>query len=280
MCSQPEMSPHNIHALAQELLSAYTTGAMVAVPPSARGADFDLHAAYAVEAEFARLRNESGRQAVGRKVGYANKAMWRKLGLETLVWAHMYDDTVQHADTGIAELPLPRHRAPRIEPEIVFALKEPLAAGGLDDDDVLGSVAWLAIGFEVIDCPYPEWQFKPADFVAAGGLHAALVVGQRVQVESETIPALVNGLAAFKVRVSKNGEFIEEGSGRNVLRSPALCLAELAGAVARRPGAAPLSAGELISTGTITGGHAIARGETWRVDVDGLPLSSLTVRLT
>ena len=37
----------------------------------------------------------AGHRTVGRKVGYANKAVWRVLKLETLVWAHMYDDTVR-----------------------------------------------------------------------------------------------------------------------------------------------------------------------------------------
>jgi 2-oxo-3-hexenedioate decarboxylase len=273
------MSNIDINGLAQELLFSYTTGATIAIPPSARHSDFDLNSAYAVEAEFSRLRKESGRQTVGLKLGYANKAMWRKLGLETLVWAHMYDDTVYRAGTGMAELGLPYYRSPRIEPEIVFGLKEPLASGGLDDDAVLRSVDWLAIGFEVIDCPYPEWQFKPTDFVAAFGLHMALVVGPRLQVQSEMIPALVNGLGTFKVWVSKDGQFIEEGSGKNALRSPARCLAELAGAVVRQPRTTPLVEGELVSTGTLTSGHPVTRGETWQVDVDGLPLSSLPSRV-
>jgi hypothetical protein len=38
----------------------------------------------------------------------------------------------------------------------------------------------------------------------------------------------------------KNGELVEEGSGKNSLRSPALCLAELAAAIAKQPGAEPL----------------------------------------
>src|ERR1700730_5284133 len=256
-----------------------TTGATIAISPSARHPDFDLNAAYAVEAEFSRMRKESGRQTVGLKLGYANKAMWRKLGLETLVWAHMYDDTVYRAGTGMAELGLPYYRSPRIEPEIVFGLKEPLASGGLDDDAVLRSVDWLAIGFEVIDCPYPEWQFKPTDFVAAFGLHMALVVGPRLQVQSEMIPALVNGLGTFKVWVSKDGQFIEEGSGKNALRSPARCLAELAGGGGRQPRSTPLGEGELVNTGALPSGHPVPRGEPWQVDVDGLPLSSLPSRV-
>ncbi len=65
------------------------------VPPSERPG-FDLNTAYEVEARLKQFREGRGHRAVGRKVGYANKAMWRVLKLETLVWAHMYDDTVHY----------------------------------------------------------------------------------------------------------------------------------------------------------------------------------------
>jgi 2-oxo-3-hexenedioate decarboxylase len=271
------MSDTHIHALAQEMLAAYTSGATIPVPPSGRAEQFDLNSAYAVEAEFSRLREHTGRRTVGLKVGFANKAMWRVLKLETLLWAHMYDDTVHFAGGDSAELQLPYDRSSKIEPEIVFKLKQPVPSG-LDAAAVLQYVDWMAIGFEIIDCPYPGWQFKATDFVAGFGLHLALVVGEPLKVESEMIPELVSELASFKVRVSKDGQFIEEGFGKNSLRSPALCLAELADAVSRQSGV-PLDAGALVSTGTLTAGHPITRGETWQAEVEGLPVSKLTLRL-
>jgi 2-keto-4-pentenoate hydratase len=265
--------------LAQELLDAYESGAIVAVPPSARDAEFELNAAYHTEAAFAALRKSSGAKTAGWKVGYANKAMWRVLKLETLVWAHMYDDTVHYASANAADYALPPHRAPKIEPEIVFKLREPITAAGLDAASVLGSVEYLAMGFEIIDCPFPDWQVKPTDFIAAFGLHLGLVIGEPLKVNAAAIPELVERLAGFKLKVSKNGEFVEEGSGRNSLRSPALCLAELGTAMLKRGGES-LAAGDLISSGTLTGGHLVRRGESWRVDVEGLPLAPLTVRLS
>ncbi len=80
--------------------------------------------------------------------------------------------------------------------------------------------------------------------------------------------------------MSKNGEFVEEGSGRNTLRSPALCLAELSAAIVRRFPTPPLTAGEIVSSGTLTAGHPTDRGDLWTAEVDGLPLPSLTLRLT
>jgi 2-oxo-3-hexenedioate decarboxylase len=265
-------------ALAQELLAAHSSGQTIATPPSARDNGFDLSTAYAVEAELVRLRQASGRRTVGRKVGYANKAIWRALKLETLVWAHMYDDTVRHADANIATLALDQRRTPKIEPEIVFKLKKPLN-GGEDAAIALDAVEWLALGFEIIDCVYADWKFQPSDFVAAFGLHAALVVGEPRAVVPEHIPALVDELARFKVKLLKDGDLIDEGSGRNVLRSPALCLSELASAVSRQSGAEPLAAGELISSGTLTESQPIAPGHSWMAIVEGLDLPPLTLRV-
>ena len=276
------MSHNQIESLARELLSAYETGAMIAIPPSARPG-FDLNTAYDVEATLKQFRQAAGHRAVGRKVGYANKAMWRVLKLETLVWAHMYDDTVHYSDRNSATLSIAHPRSLKVEPEIVFGLQQPImteSAEGNHAAAALASTDWLALGFEIIDCPFPEWQFQPSDFVASFGLHAALVVGERVQVRPDSIAALVDELPRFKVRVSKKGEFVEEGSGRNSLRSPALCLAELGAAIVRRFPAEPLSAGEIVSSGTLTAGHLTDRGDLWTVEVEGLSLPPLTLRLT
>jgi 2-keto-4-pentenoate hydratase len=264
--------------LARELLSAYETGQMVDVPPSERSG-FDLNLAYEVEATLKRHREAGGHRAIGRKVGYANKAMWRVLKLETLVWAHMYEDTVHYSDRNSATLTIAHPRSLKIEPEIVFGLKEPLPEGA-DANTALASTDWLAVGFEIIDCPFPDWKFQPSDFVASFGLHTALVIGEKIQIRPELIAKLMEELPRFKVRMSKNGEFVEEGSGRNSLKSPAQCLAELGAAIVRRFPTEPLGAGEIVSSGTLTAGHATSAGDLWTVEGDGLPLPSLTLRLT
>ncbi len=273
------MSTIDINALADELSTAYAEGRTV-LPPSARGIGFDLPAAYAVEAELMHRRRERGSHTVGRKVGFANKAMWRILKLETLVWAHMYDHTVRHASANDASLEVSGCISPRIEPEIVFGLKAPMMEGSSDPAAVLDSVDWISLGFEVNDCVYPDWQFQPADFVAAYGLHLALIVGEPQPVSAHTISALVEQLARFKLRLLKNGELVEEGSGKNSLRSPALCLGELGRIVARGTSPEPLLSGEMVSTGTLTAPQPIAAGETWTAEVLDLDLPQLTLRLS
>ena len=62
------------------------------------------------------------------------------------------------------------------------------------------------------------------------------------------------------------------------MRSPALCLTELANALARQPEAEPLTAGEFVSTGTLTDALPVAPGEEWKAEVEGIALSPLSVR--
>ena len=165
MSNEPR-SQNDVDTLARELLSAYETGQMIDVPPSARPG-FDLNAAYDVEAKLKQFREAAGHRAVGRKVGYAKKAMWRALKLETLVWAHLYDHTVHFSDTNSATLTVEHARSLKIEPEIVFGVSQQIAGESAAAASALRSTDWLALGFEIIDCPFPQWKFQPSDFVAS-----------------------------------------------------------------------------------------------------------------
>jgi 2-keto-4-pentenoate hydratase len=273
-----------VRGLADELERAYARGEPRPSAPSAREGGLTLATAYQVEAELARRRRLAGHRTIGLKVGFANKAMWRILKLETLVWAHLYDDTVHIAGTSRPTHGLAGRVAPRIEPEIVFKVARALEPGVTDPAAILDGVEWMALGFEINDCVFPGWKFQPADFVAAFGFHTALIVGP----PRAPRPLDAEALAAFGLRLAKNGQLVEEGSGKNALRSPALCLAELVGALSRqahqgfdasRVTTEPLAARDLVSTGTLTTPQPIAPGETWRAEVDVLDLPPLTLDL-
>ena len=269
----------DVEAIARELMSAQETGQMVPRPPSSRPG-FDLNSAYQVEGLLKGWRESAGHRAVGYKIGYGNKAMWRILKLETLVWAHMYDDTVHQSRDNSARLLLAHPRSLKIEPEIVFGMKQAIDSADPDAVAAIRATEWLAMGFEIIDCPFPEWQFQPSDFVASFGLHAALVIGERVSLGSDRIPQLADELARSKVRMLRNGQLVEEGTGRNALRSPALCLAELGRAMKKRSGHELGSGREIVSTGTLTAGHLIESGDHWAAEVEGLAVPPLRLELT
>ena len=82
-------------------------------------------------------------------------------------------------------------------------------------------------GFEIIDCVFPDWKFQPADFVAARGLHAALVVGEPVYVEPEDIAQLVTDWRSSRCGCSGTTSWSRRAPAKNALKSPALCVGEL-----------------------------------------------------
>jgi 2-oxo-3-hexenedioate decarboxylase len=272
------MDGHELDQMAAELFTAFSHGEPLAAPPSSMIHSFDIADAYAVADRAAALKKQAGHLTVGRKVGFANKAMWRLLKLDTLVWGYMWDDTVHQLAGSDGSLALSGMLSPRIEPEVVLRINQTPDLDARDAAWALKTVEWMALGFEINDCIFPDWKFKPVDFVATLGFHKALVIGQPVAVTIDNIETLAGQLASFKLRLYKNGELAAEGAGRNSLRSPALCLTELANALARQPEAEPLTAGEFVSTGTLTDALAVAPGEEWKAEVEGIALSPLSVR--
>ena len=262
---------------AAELLAAYEARRPM-TPLSSRDPSFDLERAYSIEREFVRRRRAAGHETAGLKVGYASKAVWRALKLKTLVWAHMYDDTVRLAEANQASLSVSHMTSPKIEPEIVFKLRSAVHAGAADAAAALAAVEWIALGFEIIDSVYPDWKFRPEDFVAAFGLHRALVVGSPLGLDERNRAALAEALPAFTVSLSRDGETIASGSGKNSLGSPAACLVELASAVAASPDVASLGRGSLVSSGTLTESQPMGSDQTWRAEISGLDLPPLTLR--
>jgi 2-oxo-3-hexenedioate decarboxylase len=248
--------------------------ARVATAPTERDPTFDLARGYRVGLTLHRQLVGRGYRPVGRKVGLTSPDAWRAFNLSTPIWAHVYDRTVRPADQGRCDLSLRGMVAPRIEPEVVLKLRTPLPPGELTADAVARCVEWAAIGFEVVDCHYPGWRFTGPDAVADFGVHAGLVVGTPWPVGSEDPGRVADLLAGLRVTL-RGGDFAATGEGRNALGSPLLVLAHLAGVMATQPWAPPLSAGEVVTTGTLTPLPFVRPGETYRVEVEGAPLAAL-----
>ena len=128
-----------------------------------------------------------------------------------------------------------------------------------------------------MQCRFPDWKFKLADCTAANGLHGRLR-RRHAGTRCATLPRLAAALPALELELLKDGEVVDRGVGANVLDSPLLALGHLVEALARQPGAAPLAAGEIISTGTLTDAHPVRPGESWSTRLSGLPIAGLSVR--
>lgn len=237
---------------------------------------FDVDAAYDVLHEIESRRIAQGWRSVGRKIGFTNRTIWLRYGVYQPMGARVWSHTVQYARSGRATLSVAGFVQPRIEPEVVFKLAAPVAAGA-DARAVLGAIEWIAAGFEIVQSHFPNWKFAAADCTAAFGLHAALTVGEPYAIDATNRDAIVAMLPVFRATLRKGDVIVDTGVGANVLDSPALAVAHLANVLAQHPKHPPLEAGEIVTTGTITDAWPVAPAETWSSDYGELPLRGLTL---
>ena len=231
--------------------------------------DLELAQAYDILQRASMLRSAAtGARPVGRKIGFTNTTIWDLYGVYAPIWGWMYDDSMQLLEGNEGLVVASTLCQPRAEPEIVFRLAEDIPAGAAIEQ-VAASIEWVAFGFEVVQCHFPEWKVTAVDSIIDGSLHGASRVGTRIAPWS----SMQDDLERFTLRLLRNGAVIDEGRGSNVLGSPLRALAHLADTAA-----VPLHAGEIITTGTITDAAWAYAGQSFTVQIDGLPLDPITLR--
>jgi len=247
--------------------------------PVARPSDlipgFDLDSAYrtagAIEVELA----AQGWVAAGRKLGFTNRATWQEFDLDTAIWSRVYDRTITELDTDHACVSIGGCLAPRLEPEIVVGV-----SAAVNEPDCSAGIEWIAPGFEIVDCHFTGgWEFTAPDIVADFGAHAQLIVGPKVVPRGVDRRDIAAALAAVTVQLRRGDNTIDRGVGRNALGGPVAALDNLRRTLATQPYAAPLVAGEIITTGTLTDIPYIVQGEHWSAEFSGAGLGRLSIEL-
>lgn len=270
---------HDVAAIATRLISAYDTATQIP-PVSSANASFDVPAAYEVLREIEnRRRIVQGWRPVGRKIGFTNTTIWSRYGVYQPMWAHVWAHSVHYAKDGHATLELKPFVQPRIEPEVVFRLRTAVVPTS-DPAAALRCVDWIAPGFELVQCHYPDWKFTAADCTAAFGLHGALIVGTPIPVTDRNRAALAAALPTFALTLRRGRTVIDRGVGANVLGGPAHALAHLSRVLSGQPQFPPLAAGEVITTGTVTDAWPVAAGQTWMSDYSALGIGGITLTFT
>src|SRR5262245_38551918 len=107
------------------------------------GEAVSLDAAYELGQDLERERVLAGWRPAGWKLGFTNKALWIRLGLDSPIRARIYGETLCTGSLSVGELV-----QPRIEPEVVIGVGGELARGA-DLDAVAAAVEWVAVGLEV-----------------------------------------------------------------------------------------------------------------------------------
>src|SRR5690625_274587 len=237
---------------------------------------FTLARATRVAQQLHTLRLQDGAKFVGRKIGFTNPRMWTQYDIEAPIWGPMYAHTVSEIQEDQGTASLRSLVEPKIEPEIVFGMKAPLLPQ-YNITAILDRIAWVAIGYELVQSHFPNWTFQAPDAVAAGSLHGHLFIGKKHHIHelgSEPIVSLKN----FKLGLYCNSTLAVTGTGADVLGNPLKAVQHLVQVLAEQQ-VEPLGANEIITTGTVTLAQPVTAGQTWSITLDGLPLSTFALTL-
>lgn len=262
---------------ANRLLAAMDTATDAAAANRLRLDDFP--AAIALREEIDRIRLARGDAPLGYKIGFTNRSLWPIYKVDSPILAPVWRSSVDCAlpsgngrKVDLLEVgrPLLMFNRPRLEPEIVLGLSREPASDALDD--VAAAVAWVAHGFEIVQSPWPDWQFSAAEAMASQGLHGALLIGPRSIVRRAD--GLADALSAVRVSIACNDDDVATGEGSAVLDGPVQALSYLVRMLAANPPSHPvfrLGAGSIVTTGTLTDAQPMRSGQRWRTRIEMAP---------
>jgi 2-oxo-3-hexenedioate decarboxylase len=269
------VNAERIEALAQQLLAAYDSAVCVPLP-SSDAAGLSNEQAYAVAERVRALRMARGERPVGWKIGFTNRSLWQRYGVDRPMWAPVWDRTLRLLDGNEGRLSLRGLCQPRIEPEVAFGLRAAPRAG-MTLSELQDCIDWVAHAFEIVHTHFEGWRFTPADTAADFALHGALLVGPRVPVRDW--PTLAADLSALRVDLSCNGVAKDSGEGGVVLDGPLQALQALIDSMVAATPHWRLRAGEVITTGTLTDAWPLTAGERWTTRLSNPRLSALALQV-
>jgi 2-oxo-3-hexenedioate decarboxylase len=264
----------DIDSIAGEVLTSLSTHTQISTF-SSRPGGLTLDGAYCVTPLLRAAFQARGEKIVGRKIGFTNREMWKVYAAKAPIWGY----TTDHTTRPLASAPVQHVKdfaEPRIEPEIMFGLKA-APSPGMSETALLDCIEWVSLGYEIVQSIYPGWKFAAADTVAANGVHGALLVGERHAIAPRKAEWL-RELATFQAELYCDGQLSQRGGGALVLDSPLLALRHLVELLAHDPHNPPLTADEIITTGTLTLAMPVGAGQTWTTKVSGIPLEEISVR--
>lgn len=181
--------------------------------------------AYAVQAEWVRTKRERGDDLTGWKIGLTSKAMQAALSIDIPDSGVLLQSMVF---ANGADIPAGRFIQPRVEAEIAFVMKSPIAAAGLTRQAILDATDYIAPAIEILDTritrtdPRSGKSRTVVDTIADNAANAGIVLGDPVR-DFHALDLRWVGAIVFR-----NGEVEETGLGAGVLDDPLLAISWLA----------------------------------------------------
>jgi len=238
------MTPEQYDEAAEMLFQAEETGRQCGLL-SRTYPGMTLDDAYAVQSRLIARKLAAGRRKIGWKIGLTSRAMQDALKIDTPDSGVLLDDM---AFVNGATVPAGRFIQPRIEAEIAFVMRAPLAGADCSRDDVLAATDYVAPSLEILDTrilradPATGQTRVIVDTISDNAANAGIVLGAE-----RHAPDAVD-LRWTGAIVSRDDVVEETGLGAGVLNDPVtsvLWLARRMAAYGQR-----IEAGDIVLSGS------------------------------
>ena len=251
------LSAQRVNEIAEALHQAMRERQAIA-PLAETDPGIEVDDAYRISRAFMSLREAAGERVIGKKIGVTSPAVQEMLGIDQPDFGFLTD--AMWCRDGVVDTA--SLIAPRAEAEIAFRLNGDLKGPGVTPADVLAATDSVMACFEIVDSRIRDWRIGICDTIADNASCGVFILG------SEPVPASGRQLKDVQVRVTKNGEFLSEGTGASVQGAPENAVAWLANTLGEY--GIPLQAGEVILSGSLVPLANATAGDVFQLSMPGL----------
>jgi len=217
---------------------------------------FTVEDAYQVQKLSVDRRLSRGERRIGVKMGLTSRAKMLQVGVDEVAWGRLTDAMLVEEGTALSRA---RYVHPRVEPEVAFLMKAPLA-GKVTAAAALAAVEAIAPAMEIIDSRYENFKFALEDVIADNTSSSGLVIGSWCDPRID--------FSNLGVILEIDGEVVQVGSTAAILGHPIRSLVAAARLVAEA--GEQINAGDIVMAGGITAAPNLAPGQTVRTTVQDL----------
>ncbi|CUJ59351.1 4-oxalocrotonate decarboxylase [Achromobacter xylosoxidans] len=215
-----------------------------------------LPQAYEIQRTSIGLRLARGERRVGVKMGFTSRAKMIQMGLSDVIWGRL-TDAMQFEEGSTVQRS--RFVHPRVEPELAFLLKKPLA-GNVTGAEALAAVEAIAPALELIDSRYQDFKFTLPEVIADNASSSGFVVGGWHCPKTD--------FGNLGLVMSIDGRAVQVGSTAALLGDPLRSL--VAAARVSAEAGEPLEAGWIVLAGGATPAEWIQPGQHISMRMQGL----------
>lgn len=215
-----------------------------------------LPQAYEIQRASISRRLARGERRVGVKMGFTSRAKMIQMGLSDVIWGRLTDAMQFEEGSNVQRS---RFVHPRVEPELAFLLKKPLA-GNVTGAEALAAVEAIAPALELIDSRYQDFKFTLPEVIADNASSSGFVVGGWHSPKSD--------FGNLGLVMSIDGRAVQVGSTAALLGDPLRSL--VAAARVSAEAGEPLEAGWIVLAGGATPAEWIHPGQHISMRMQGL----------